>query len=121
MLEIYDCCDVLSQEFKDADLFDIFEDALRGNQKINSIQRVRDILFTRNYSHNKKREVINSLLNLTEIKYGSVFDDKFYLSLKRDKMFYRARMFLVEAVYSDGKLRKEKSEEVVKEKIKRLL
>ena len=121
MLEIYDCCDVLSQEFKDADLFDIFEDALRGNQKINSIQRVRDILFTRNYSHNKKREVINSLLNLTEIKYGSVFDDKFYLSLKRDKMFYRARMFLIEAVYSDGKLRKEKSEEVVKEKIKRLL
>ena len=51
----------------------------------------------------------------------SLFDDKFYLSLKRDKMFYRARMFLVEAVYSDGKLRKEKSEEVVKEKIKRLL
>lgn len=121
MLEIYDCCDVLSKEFQEADLFDTYETALRGNQKINSLQRVRDIMFTRGYSHNRKREIINSLLNLTEVKYGSVFDDEVYLSLKKARMFYGARMFLVEAIYSDDSLRKEKSEEVIKEKIKRMI
>lgn len=121
MLEIYDCCDLLSQEFKEADLFDLYEVALRSNQKINSLQRVRDVMLTGKYSHNRKRELINNLLNLTEIKYGSVFDDNFYLSLKRDRLFYGARMFLVESIYSDDRLRKEKSEEVVKAKIKRMI
>jgi hypothetical protein len=121
MLEIYDCCDVLAQEFKDADLFETYEDALRGNQKINSLQRVRDVMFTLNYSHNRKRELINNLLNLTEVKYGSIFDDNFYLSLKKDKSFYRARMFLVEKLYSDESMRNEIYEDVIKEKIKRII
>ena len=37
MLEIYDCCDLLSKEFEEADLIDLYEDALRGNQKIHSL------------------------------------------------------------------------------------
>ena len=121
MLEIYDCCDLLSKEFEEADLIDLYEDALRGNQKIHSLQRVRDVMFTRSYSHNKKRQLINGLLNLTEVKFGSIFDDEMYLSLKKDKMFYRARMFLVENVYNNPDLRKEESEEMIKEKIKRMI
>ena len=44
-----------------------------------------------------------------------------YLSLRKDKMVYRARMFLVENVYSDTILRKDESEEAIKKSIKRMI
>jgi len=119
-LEIYDCCDLLETEFKEADLFDVYEVALRGNQKIHSTQRVRDVMFSRAYPHEQKKEIINSLLNLTEVKYGPVFTDEMYLSLKREKMFYAGRMGIVEKVYSDPSLRTESSEKVLKMKINNL-
>ena len=49
-LEIYDCCDLLEEEYKQADLFDTYEKALRGNQKIHSTQRVRDVMFSKSLS-----------------------------------------------------------------------
>lgn len=119
-LEIYDCCDLLEAEYKQADLFDTYEKALRGNQKIHSTQRVRDVMFSRSYSHEQKKEIINSLLNLTEVKYGPVFSDGMYLSLKKEKMFYAGRMAVVEKVYSDPSSRTETSEAVLKSKIKTL-
>jgi hypothetical protein len=78
-------------------------------------------MFTRSYSRNKKRQLINGLLNLSEVKFGSIFDDEMYLALKKDKVFYRARMFLVENVYNNPDLRKEESEELIKEKIQRMI
>lgn len=121
MLEIYDCCDILSEEYKDAGIYELYEGALRSNQKIHSVQRVRDVMFSSAYEKEQKNDLINALLNLTEIKYGYVFTDPMYLSLKKEKMFYRARMGVVEKVYSDPKARYSKSEEEVRAKIKRLI
>lgn len=78
-------------------------------------------MFSRTYSHQQKKELINALLNLTEVKFGSIFDDAIYLSLKKEKKFYVARMGLVENFYSDASLRKDKNERVIKEKIKRMI
>lgn len=121
MLEIYDCCDILSDEYKEAGIFDEYESALRSNQKIHSVQRVRDVMFSRSYPHDQKKELINALLNLTEVKYGELFTDPMYKSLKDEKVFYRARMGLVERVYSDSSLRTSKSESDIKTKIKSLI
>lgn len=121
MLEIYDCCDILSEEFKEAGIYELYEKALKSNQKIHSVQRVRDVMFSKAYDPEQKNELINSLLNLTEIKYGNVFTDPMYLSLKKEKLFYRARMGIVEKAYSNPNMRTGKSEEVVREKIKRLV
>lgn len=121
MLEIYDCCDILGAEYKEAGLYEEYEEALRSNQKIHSVQRVRDIMFSRSYQHEQKRDIINALINLTEIKYGVLFTDPMYLSLKKEKMFYAARMGVVEKVYNDPSLRTGKSEVAIKEKIKRLI
>ena len=120
ILEIYDCCDLLEEEYKQAGLFDTYENALRGNQKIHSTQRVRDVMFSRSPSHEQKKIIINSLLNLTEVKYGPVFTDEMYLSLKKEKMFYAGRMGIIEKVYSDSSLRTESSETVLKTRIKSL-
>lgn len=121
MLEIYDCCDFLESEYKDADLFESFEGAVRSSQKIHSLQRVRDVMFSRAYSKEKKKELMNALINLTEVKYGSAFDDEMYLFLKKQKGFYNVRMSAVEKFYSDDSLRQEKSEAKIREKIKRMI
>ena len=121
MLEIYDCCDILTEEFTDADLYEIYQSTLKSNQKIHSIQRVRDIMFSRVYSQEKKKRIINALLNLSEVKFGLIFNDPMYLSLKDEKLFYAARMGLVEKIYSDSSLRTDESELEIKEKIKKLI
>ena len=121
MLEIYDCCDILSDEYKEAGIFEQYESALRSNQKIHSVQRVRDVMFSRSYPHDRKKELINALLNLTEVKYGELFTDSMYNSLKSEKVFYRVRMGLAEKVYSDPSLRISKSEGEIKAKIKSLI
>lgn len=48
----------------------------------------------------KKKEIINLLVNLTELKYGDVFSDPAYQSLKDRKLFYKARMDFVEQIYN---------------------
>ena len=121
MLEIYDCCDFLESEYRENDLFDTFEGAVRSNQKIHSLQRVRDVMFSRTYQHDRKKAIINALINLTEVKYGEPFNDEIYLSLKRSKLFYNARMSIVEKVYSDESLRRDGSEQVIRDKIKKLV
>lgn len=121
MLEIYDCCDMLSEEYKEAGIFEQYEFALRSNQKIHSLQRVRDVMFSKAYPHEEKKELINALLNLTEVKYGKVFNDPMYRSLKSEKVFYRTRMGLVERVYSDPSLRTSKSETEIRSKIKTMI
>ena len=70
--------------------------------------------------HDHKKVIINTLLNLTEVKFGPVFSDEMYLSLKKEKMFYAGRMGIVEKVYSDPSLRTESSESVLRARIKSL-
>lgn len=118
--DIFDCCDLVEKRYKEADIFDIYKDAIRGNQKIHSLQRARDIMFSNFYSKEEKRTIINLLINLTEIKYGDVFSDPFYNFLKENNLFYRFRMDMIEHLYSES-LENCKSEDDVKMKIKKMV
>ena len=114
LLDIYDCCDLVEKQYKAIDMFCSYEDAIRGNQKIHSLQRVRDIMFSREYSFEEKNEIINLFLRLTEVKYGNIFLDSFYRMLKNEKPFYRMRMDIVENLIYDSSFQVYSSENDLK-------
>ena len=99
ILEIFDCCDLVEQRYRDFDLFYDYESAIRSNQKIHALQRIRDILFSPSYSSQEKKELIPLFVQLIEMKYGKVFSDEYYFRLKKAKCFYRIRMNYIEKLY----------------------
>ncbi len=121
LLEIYDCCDLLEQFYMDEDLFEIFEKTIRGSQKIQASQRIRDIMFSNKYSQAEKEEIINYLIHLISIKYGDLFSDALYQKLKELRTFYRMRMNYIEKYFYNPELQLETQEEEVKAYIKRLI
>lgn len=56
LLDIYDCCDLLEKMYRESELFEKYEDAIRGSQKIQSLQRIRDVMFSKKYSYEEKRD-----------------------------------------------------------------
>lgn len=121
LLDIYDCCDLLEDRYKREGLFDTYEKAIKGNQKIHSLQRTRDIMLSSRYTQEEKRKIINYLINLTTIKYGEIFSDEYYKFMKLKKIFYRTRMEYIEKYYYDGSSQTSLTEEELKEEIKRLI
>lgn len=121
ILSMYDCCDLVEDKYKQAGLFDIYEQAIRANQKIRSIQRTRDIMLSPHYTKEEKRKIINSLINLTTIKYGEIFSDEYYKFMKSKKLFYKTRMEYIESHYYDEMLQTNLTEEELKEEIKQLI
>lgn len=121
LLDIYDCCDLVEEQYKIANIFENYETAIRGNQKIHSLQRVRDIMFSSKYSIEEKQEIINLILRLTEVKYGDVFSDPFYQILKKEKLFYRFRMDIVENLIYDSRFQSYSSENDLKVRLRKKL
>ncbi len=120
ILEIYDCCDFLEEEYQKEDLFNHFQSALRSSQEVNSLQRVRDVMFSKNYTQKQKKEIISALVHLTELKYGSPFHNEMYQKFLKLRNFYNFRMQIVQKIYLETK-EKEMKEEEIKEKIRRLM
>lgn len=121
LLSIYDCCDMVENNYKKAGLFDVYEKAIRSNQKIHSLQRIRDIMFSTHYTNEEKKIIINYLIRLTTMKYGEVFSDEYYQTLKANKLFYKTRMDYVEKFYYNSTNNTCDSEEKIKSEIKRLV
>lgn len=99
ILEIFDCCDLVEQRYRDFGLFSDYEPAIRSNQRIHALQRVRDILFSTSYSSQEKKELIPLFIQLIEMKYVKAFCDEYYSRLKQEKSFYRIRMNYIENMY----------------------
>lgn len=96
ILDIFDCCDLVEQRFQEFSLFSEYEKAVRGNQKIHALQRIRDVLFSIHYRSGEKKALIENFIKLIELKYGSILTDEYYQKLKQAKPFYRMRMNYVE-------------------------
>lgn len=115
-LDIFDCCDLVEENYRKDGLLDEYLEQVRGSQIVHSLQRVRDILFSLNFSKNDKKELINDFINLIDIKYGNFKEDKFYKLRKEKSIFYRVRMSYVEKYILDDNLREETDCTKVKEK-----
>ncbi len=120
MLDIFEVSDMLEQKMVDNDLFNEFQNELRTVQIVNSLGRVKDLLFT-NISREEKMLLMNYLINLIEIKYGDWETNKWYQLQKNISKFYGMRMEHIEAHFLNSKMRTENSEVKVKQKIKSIL
>ncbi len=103
ILEIYECCDFLEKEYQDQQLFETFQSAIHSSQKIHSMQRTRDILFSTSLNWETKKKLLTLLINLTERKYGNPFTDETIQILRQQKTFYQLRMNFLSALYQKEK------------------
>lgn len=121
LLDLYKSCDAFEMECERLHTLDSIKSAVMGSQKIRSMQTTRNILFSTKYSVRQKEEIINNLIRLTTLKYGDVFDDEYYLMLKRLKQSYKMRMGYIEKfIYNEDFETKEDVPEL-EAHIKRLL
>ena len=119
LLDIFDVSDSLEDKFKKYCIEDIFKEELQTIQIANCLCRARDLVF-KNIPYQEKRELINLILNLIEVKYGNWQDNPWYIKQKEDSLFYNLRMSFVEKC-ADGFDRDLKDEEEIKKKIKKFL
>lgn len=117
LLDIFECSDMLEKQMTDNYVVDEFKKELRTVQIVNSIGRVRDLLFA-NISRQNKILLMNYLINLIEIKYGDWQNNEWYKLQKQLSKFYGMRMEYIERNFLDSKVRNETDESILKQKIK---
>lgn len=120
ILDIFEVSDILEKNFENNDIKEQFIKELRTTQIVNTLGRVRDLSFM-NLEHDKKIALINALLNLIEVKYGDWQNNEWYKMQKEKSLFYCMRMNNIEKNYSKDYLRTDKDEEIIKEKIKKMI
>ena len=120
ILDIFTCCDILEENMKKNRSFDELQSELRDIQIINSVSRIRDLLFV-TMSLKRKKELINLLSKLIEIKYGFWQENEKYIDFKNNSNFYKMRMKCIEELFIDDKLIKIEDENEIKAKIRSIV
>lgn len=121
ILDIFTASDILEQNYRDGNLYEIYKEEIRISQIINCLERVRDINFSIKISFADKKRLTNAILNIIEIKYGDWQNLPAYIQRKAISRFYRYRMNLIENYMSDKKDRQETEEESVNQKVKTIM
>lgn len=121
ILEIFDILVILEQNFKDRQIYEKYEQQLYKIAVINVLRRVADVISWRGFSYDNKIIIINSLINLLEIKYNS-----FDVSIIRDT----ANFFNPLAEYNllrinnemlDTSMRQETDENIIRKNVIKVL
>lgn len=97
IVDIFDCCDLVENQYKEAGLFNEFKDVIRSNQKIHALQRAKEVMTTEGYSYKEKKMIINAIINLIEVKYGEVFETEFYKEFYKKRLLAKAKSCFLES------------------------
>lgn len=120
VLDIFECNDQIQKYYQEKGLLTVFNKTLTNIYILHAISKVPPIL-TISMPLAKKKELINSFINLMEIEYGNWQENEFYQYKKNNSVRFGPSMKIVEEYFLDDKLRQETSSEKVKEKIKTII
>ena len=115
ILDIFDGSDMISQEVIKEDTTESVKEQLEYIFMINSMQRLRDILYS-DIPIKDKKELMSLVTALITKKYGSWHDNKIFQQ-EPQKLPYQIRMKLIEYLIEPYDISQE-SEKSLKEKIK---
>jgi hypothetical protein len=121
IVEIFDVLNILEEHFKERGLYDEYINQFRNIYTTNVLRRVADVVTWQNVSTAEKKTIINSLINIMEIKY----DDLVIEQAVNDKLLfnpvstYFLRQCASKLFYEN--MRKSTSEEQIKEDIVKIL
>jgi hypothetical protein len=76
IVEIFDVLNILEGHFKERDLYDEYSNQFKKIYTTNVLRRTADVVTWQGISIEKKKIIINALINIIEMKYNNIVIEK---------------------------------------------
>lgn len=120
VVEVFDSNDALEANFRRIGLYSPYEELIKSRIVFEALLRVENVCMWPIFPREKRRILINLLVNMIELRYGEWRNNPAHLEYKQQDGLYKYIMDQIEQKFLSEFSRFETSETVMREKVKSL-